>query len=159
MPRDYGVRSKPRTLRGVSFGLLPALAVVAVVLGWNSLAHRKQELAQGWVGDRPGCPELSATAYAAKGYRRGERLTVYGGAVFARQFGHVECKDVDSRGGLGFLTHPVCQFTGPAALRVKGSAGEAFFEPGVGQLATVSVERGRAQCALGGKFTPLVGPT
>jgi hypothetical protein len=142
----------------VWFGLLPGLALVAAILGWNSLAHRRQELAQGWVGERPACPQLSAAAYAAKGYRRGERLIAYDDAVFARQFGHVECKDVDTRGGLGVLTHPVCQFSGPAALRIKAGAYEAFFEPGVGRLATVSVERGRAQCALGGKFTPLGGP-
>jgi hypothetical protein len=159
MPRDYGVRTRPRSLRGVWFGLLPALAAVALVLGWNSLLHRKQELAEGWVGDRPECPQLSAAAYAAKGYRRGERLTAYENVIFARQFGHVECKDIDTRGGLGVLTHPVCQFTGPAALRVQAGAGEAFFEPGVGQIATVSIERGRAQCALGGKFTPLAGPS
>jgi len=155
MPRKSaaGTRSK------VGFGLVLALAVVAVCVTWNYQSHRRQDLAEGWIGDRPACPELTAAAYAAKGYPRAERSSVYEDSVFARQFGHMECKDVVTQGGLGFLTHPVCQFSAPAALRVKAGAGEAFFEPGIGHIATVSIEHGRASCALGGKFTPLAGPT
>lgn len=159
MPLDYALRVRRRSLRGVWLGTAPAVAIVGLVLAWNSASHRRLELAQGWVGDRPGCPPISAAAYATKGYAARERQIVYNEVTFARQFGHVECKDVDTRGGAGFVTHPVCQFTGPAAIRVKTGRGESFFEPGIGQVATVSVEDGRAQCALGGKFTPLSGPT
>jgi hypothetical protein len=158
MPLDYGVRGKRRSLRGVWLGIAPALAVVGGVLAWNSTSHHRLELAQGWVGDRPGCPTISAAAYAARGYGAHERGIVYDEVTFARQFGHVMCRDVDTRGGAGFLAHPVCQFTGPTAIRVKAGKSEAFFEPGVGQVATVSVDRGQAQCAMGGKFTPLSGP-
>jgi len=158
MPLDYGVPRKRRSLRGLWLGIVPGAALVATVLAWNLTSHRRLELAQGWVGDRPGCPTISAAAYAAKGYAAHEQGVVYDQVLLARQFGHVMCKDVDTRGGAGLLTHPVCQFTGPTALRVKAGASEAFFEPGVGQVATVSVEHGQAQCALGGKFTPLSGP-
>lgn len=158
MPLDYGQRGKSRSLKGVRLGILPALAIIASILAVNAAYHRQKERAQGWAGDLPGCPTLSAAAYAARGYPAGERATVYDEVTFARQFGHVMCGDADDRGALGFLTHPVCQFTGPAAVRVRAGATEAFFEPGVGQMATVSVERGRAQCALGGKFRPAAGP-
>jgi hypothetical protein len=146
-------------LRGLWLAIIPALAVVGAVLAWNSTSHRRLELAQGWIGDGPGCPTMSAAAYAAKRYVAAERTIVYDEVIFARQFGHVECKDVDSRGGLGVLSHPVCQFSGPTAIRVKSGRTEAFFEPGIGQVATVNVERGHAQCAMGGRFTPLAGPT
>ena len=158
MPRDYSIKPRPTSLRRLGLGLLLALAVVAAAVSWNYLSHRKQDLAEGWIGDRPACPELAASAYAAKGYPRGERSSAYEETEYARQFGHMECKDVVSKGGLGFLNHPVCQFSGPAALRVKAPAGEVFFEPGIGQIATVSIEHGRAACAIGGKFTPLAGP-
>jgi hypothetical protein len=159
MPRDYGAKPRSRSRGRLALGLILALAVVAVCVTWNYQSHRKQDLAEGWIGDRPACPQLSAGAYAAKGYPRGERSSAYEETVFARQFGHMECKDVVTKGGLGFLTHPVCQFSGPAALRVKVGAGDTFFEPGVGQIATVSIEHGRASCALGGKFSALHGPT
>ena len=138
--------------------MLPALAIIGALLAVNATYHRQKELAQGWAGALPGCAALSAAAYAAKGYPAGERATAYDDVTFTRQFGHVMCSDADNRGAMGFLSHPVCQFTGPTAIRVKAAKTEAFFEPGIGQLATVSVERGRAQCALGGKFRPAAGP-
>jgi hypothetical protein len=157
MPLDFGQRGKARSLKGVWLGILPALAIVAAILAINAAYHRQKELAQGWAGAFPACPALSAAAYAAKGYPAGERATLYDDVTFSRQFGHVMCSDADDRGALGFLTHPVCQFTGPAAVRVRAGETEAFFEPGVGQVATVSVERGRATCALGGRFKPAAG--
>jgi hypothetical protein len=157
-PLDFGQRGKSRSLRGVWLGILPGLAVVAALLAVNAGYHRNRELAQGWAGERPGCPALSAAAYVGRSYPAGERAIVYDEVTFTRQFGHVMCSDADSQGGLGFLTHPVCQFTGPTAIRIKAGRTEAFFEPGIGQLATVSVERGRVRCALGGKFKPAAGP-
>jgi hypothetical protein len=157
MPLDYGQRAKPRSLKGLWLGIVPAVALLVMIVAVNAAYHHRKELAQGWADDRPGCPALSAAAYAAKGYPAGERGVVYGDATFTRQFGHVMCSDADTRGAFGFLTHPVCQFSGPTAIRVKAGKTEAFFEPGTGQLATVSVERGEARCAMGGKFRPAPG--
>jgi hypothetical protein len=157
MPLDYGQRDKPRSLKGLWLGVVPGLAIVALILTLNGGYHRRKELAEGWAGDLPGCPVLSAASYSAKGYRAHERATSHEGATFTRQFGHVMCGEADDRGALGFLSHPVCQFSGPSAIRVKAGRTEAFFEPGIGQVATVSVQRGRVQCALGGKFKPAAG--
>jgi hypothetical protein len=157
MPLDYGQRGKRRSLRGLWLGILPGLAIIVAILAVNATYHRQKEVAQGWAGVLPPCPSLSAAAYAAKGYPAGERATVHDGVTFTRQFGHVMCDEADDPGALGFLSHPVCQFTGPTAIRVKAGKSETFFEPGIGRLATVSVERGRAQCALGGKFKPAAG--
>jgi len=159
MPLDYGVLGKRRTLRGVWLGIVPAAAIVGTFLILNSSYHRNLARTQGWVADGPPCPSLSAAAYAAKGYAARERATVYDGMTFTRQFGHVMCADADTRGGAGFLTHPVCQYTSPTAIRIRTAGGEAFFEPGPGALATVSVEHGRAACAIGGRFTLFVDPT
>ena len=157
MPLDYGQRDKPRSLKGLWLGILPGLAIVAAILAVNAAYHRQKEVSQGWAGGLLACPAISAAAYSAKGYPAGERATRFDEVTFARQFGHVMCDEADDAGAFGFRSHPVCQFTGPTAIRIKAGATEAFFEPGIGKLATVSVERGRARCALGGKFQPAAG--
>jgi hypothetical protein len=159
MPLDYGVRGRRRTLRGLWLGIVPAGLVVFTLLSFNATLHRRTDREQGWVGNRPPCPGISASAYAAKGYPARERTTDYDGAVIARQSGHVMCKAVDTPGRAGFVSHLVCQFTSPVAIRVKTAAMEAFFEPGPGSLATVSMERGGPACVLGGEFTLYSDPT
>jgi len=159
MPLDYGVRGRRRTLRGLWLGLLPGAAAVGAILALNATYHRGVETAQGWIGSGPPCPAISAAVYRARGYAAQERTTDYDGVILARQFGHVMCRDVDTRGGWGFSTHPVCQFTSPTAIRVAFAGRDSFFAPGPGRLATVSVGRDRAACALGGRFTLFFDPT
>ena len=159
MALDYGMRARRRISRGLWLGVAVGAAVTAAILARNWSYHRALELEQGWVSAAPACPMLSAAAYAARGYRARERVMNYEGATLARQFGHVICKDVDTPGGWGFVTHPVCQFTSPTAIRVRRGEVEAFFEPGPGRLATVSLGPGRATCALSGKFTLFTDPT
>ncbi|HZZ66973.1 MAG TPA: hypothetical protein VFE18_02265 [Phenylobacterium sp.] len=159
MPLDYGQRRRPRNLRGVWWALVPGVVLIGAILAYNAAGHHRREHEQGWVGSGPPCPTISAAAYRARGYAAHERATVYDEVTFARQFGHMICKDVDTSGGFGFVTHPACQFTSPTALRVRSARGEAFFEPGPGKLATVAVEHGRATCAEGGRFTLFFDPT
>ena len=159
MPLDYGVRGRRSRSRGLWVGLAFGAAVTAAILARNWSYHRALELEQGWVSAAPACPTISAAAYAARNYRVRERAMDYEGATLARQFGHVMCKDVDTAGGWGFVTHPVCQFTSPTAIRVRRGAVETFFEPGPGRLATVSLGPGGATCALSGRFTLFADPT
>jgi hypothetical protein len=159
MPLDYGVRGRRRTSRGLWLGVALGAAVTGAILARNWSYHRRLELEQGWVSAASACPTISAAAYAARNYRARERAMDYDGATLARQFGHVMCKDVDTAGGWGFVTHPVCQFTSSIAIRVRRGEVEAFFEPGPGRLATVSLGPGGATCALSGKFTLFSDPT
>jgi hypothetical protein len=159
MPLDYGQRAKPRTLRGLWWGIVPGVAVVAAALSVNATYRHRVEVAEGWIAEAAPCPKISAAAYRAAGYAARERLTAYDGATVTRQFGHVMCSDVDTPRGWGLVTHPVCQFTSPTAIRVSAGKGEAFFVPGPGQLATVSVEPGGATCVLASKFTLFNDPT
>ena len=159
MPLNYGERRKPRSLRGLWLGLIPGGALVWVILSINAAGHHRLERDQGWIGDGPPCPAITAAAYRAGGYAAHERSTVYDGATLARQFGHMMWKDVDTSGGFGVITHPACQFTSPTAIRVRTAARESFFEPGGGRTATVSIERDRTTCALSGQFTLFRDPT
>ncbi|MBS0333185.1 MAG: hypothetical protein JSS35_10495 [Proteobacteria bacterium] len=158
MPFHYGQRRKPGELKGLGWAHVLGVALVALLLVANWRGHRAQERSEGWVGQAAPCPTISQDAYRAR-YAAHERVTAYDGATLARQFGHVMCKDVDTAGGFGFVTHPVCQFTSPTAIRVRGPAGAAFFEPGPGHVATVSVERRRTLCQLRGEFTLFKDPT
>lgn len=159
MPLNYGERRKPRDLRGLWLGLIPGGVLVWLVLSANAAGHHRLERDQGWLGDGPPCPAIGEAAYRARGYLAHERVTAYDGVTLARQFGHMMCKDVDKSGGFGFLTHPACQFTSPTAIRVATASGAAYFELGAGRLATVSVEKGRAACAMSGQFTLFHDPT
>ena len=159
MPLDYGVRGRRRRSRGLWLGVALGAALTAAIIARNWIYHRSVELDQGWLSAAPACPTISAAAYAARNYRVRERAMDYDGVTLARQFGHVMCKDVDSAGGWGFVTHPVCQFTSPTAIRVRRGKVEAFFEPGPGSLATVSLWPGSAKCALSGQFTLFSDPT
>lgn len=158
MPLDYGQRSRRRTLRGLWLGIVPGVAVLAAVLAVNSTYHRQLEADQGWVSAAPACPTIAAAVYRAR-YAAKERPTVYDGVTLARQYGHVMCKEVDTRGGWGFLTHPVCQFTSANAIRVSTGKSQAFFEPGPGGLATVSVGPKGVRCALSSQFTLFHDPS
>ena len=159
MPLNYGERRRPRDLRGLWLALIPGGALVWVILSANAAGHRRLERDQGWIGDGPPCPAITQAVYRARGYVAHERATDYDGVTFARQFGHMICKDVDTSGGFGLLTHPACQFTSPTAIRVTSGARAAYFEPGAGRLATVSLEKGRAACAMSGQFTLFRDPT
>ncbi|MBS0363841.1 MAG: hypothetical protein JSR98_20915 [Proteobacteria bacterium] len=158
MPLDFGQTRKHGHLRGLGWALLLGVVLIGVLLVFNWRGHRAQERSEGWVGAAPACPRISEAAYRAH-YAGGERITVYNGVALARQFGHVMCKDVDTEGAFGFVTHPVCQFTSPTAIRVAGPSGMAYFEPGSGHVATVSVERRRTVCQLRGEFTLFKDPT
>ncbi|MFI4964108.1 MAG: hypothetical protein ACHP9T_01955 [Caulobacterales bacterium] len=158
MALDYGQRGKRRSLAGVWLGIAPCAVAVAAVLASNWTYHRRLEVAQGWVSTAPPCPTIPAAAYHAR-YAGRERPSVFDGVTLARQYGHVICQEVDTRGGWGFLTHPVCQFTSANAIRVKAGGAEAFFEPGPGGLATVSVGPGGVRCALSSQFTLFHDPT
>ena len=134
------------------------MAVVTLVGVSSAAYHRRLAIDQGWVNTAPPCPRISAAAYRAR-YAALERPTAYEGATVTRLFGHVMCSDVDTAGSWGLVSHPVCQFTSPNAIRVKTVNADAYFEPGPGNLATVSLEPHAISCTLGGAFSLFHDPT
>ena len=77
----------------------------------------------------------------------------YDGVTLGRVAGDVSCSDVKDDGGKGFGTDKVCQFTSPATLTVATPVGVTYYEPGVGQPATLSIHRDVPRCVLASKFT------
>jgi hypothetical protein len=160
MPTYYGGRGRkdPRRIVwiGAAIGLTLAAAGLAVVFRY--LHTSGSGLAEDWTIKGPPCPSISAGDYGQR-YASRERTKEFDGDLYARQAGHMSCRAVPEPGGLGFATHPVCQFTSPVALRVQTRGGAAFFEPGIGRRATVSQAHGRATCVIGGNFTLNSDPT
>ena len=159
MSLDYGQRSLRRPSRGLWFvGALVAISVIGLVGTGSAAYHRRLAIEQGWENKAPPCPRISAAVYRTR-YAALERPTAYEGATVTRLFGHVMCSDIDTQGRWGFASHPVCQFTSPNAIRVRTANLEAYFEPGPGNLATVSIEPRGVSCTLGGAFTLFHDPT
>ena len=156
MTRDYGLRARrkmPLSVKvSLSVGLALAAAVAIGIGAASRLRHGPAEAAdaQFYTVSGPPCPTLSAAAYAAGAIKVGPRFE-YGDVVFGRGYGYVSCSWLHG-GFLGLSVHPVCEFTGPGVLTVTTSSGEAYFAPGVGKPATVSVSDGQARCVVGSNY-------
>lgn len=100
----------------------------------------------------PPCPELTPSDFEARGLKA-PKATNYEDVIFARQFGHMDCRGVRYGGGWSSRVYPVCQFTSPNVLKVTTEQGEWYYFPGPGQPATVVTPHGKAQCVMDANFT------
>lgn len=139
--------------------VIAVAAVVALALpGWL-LVHSylgKREAALFLASEAqvngPPCPSLTKAQFDAQGLKA-PKATNYENVIFARQFGHMECRSLRYGGGWGTEVYPVCQFTSPKALKITTDKGEWYFAPGPGQPATVGVPHGEARCVMASNFT------
>lgn len=117
---------------------------------------RQRQLAFGRAAEAevsgPPCPQLTEAEFVARRLKA-PKATNYENVVFARQFGHMDCRALRYGAGWGTDTYPVCQFTSPNAVTVVTDKGKWFFAPGAGQPATVAVPRGEARCVMDSNFT------
>jgi hypothetical protein len=164
MPTRDRVRagnSAPRDVGAVRrYGMAHVIgAVMVVTLGtglvtWNVIRGRNVDIAtaRAWDIKGPPCPQLSADQWAA-GHFKAPKTFDYDGTTLGRWSGDASCSDVHDKGGAGFSIDKVCQFTNPTVLTVTSAAGTVYFNPGVGQPATVAVHKDQPKCVLGSKFT------
>lgn len=134
---------------GMGAIILAAAAIPALVAA-EGLA-RRQALRELWTIEGPPCPRLPKPGLDVFG-PRGAKTFAFGEAVLSRRLGHASCVAKTEAGLFTQATYTVCQFTGPAQIAVRTSQGTAWFEPGYGRRATVTIRRGEASCALGGWF-------
>lgn len=157
MSIDYGLRRRPRDrlpmpaiVAGVALTALIGGAVEIHLAMLKTAANAAA--ASEWEVEGPPCPRFTAQQFARQGLSA-PKVFGYDDLVIGRAVGHVSCGAAGDDHGRARSTHPVCEFTGPAALRVKTPKGEFFFAPGVGRPATVSVEHGVSRCVLASHFT------
>jgi hypothetical protein len=150
----FGRLSAPPAWLWYGVGVVVWLAATALVLVPQLLRNRAAaiEEAAAWAIAGPPCPQLGPAAAARHPYRP-KKSFGYAGANFGFVYGHVACAQIHDDAGRAMLRgHPVCQFTSPAVVTVRVGKIEAFFTPGLGQRATVSVQDGTPRCVLGGDF-------
>jgi len=117
--------------------IVPA-TIVPALLSQTARAVRKYE---EWQVAGPPCP-------AGRPGARLKATLVLERVAFSRERGHAACTTLNDRGGRGFSTFPVCQFTAPGLLRVTTRTGEHWFVAPPGVPATVAVHGEGAECRL-----------
>ncbi len=144
---------------------LVGIALVGVgliaLMAWSdgrARQRRDADEAAYWNITGPPCPSLTGEAFRAArlkaprafdyGGSRAGTLT-YGVVRFGRFAGHASCNQAPN----GLHTRLICQFTSPAALRIRTARGEVFYVPGVGRPATVIVDRDVPRCVMASNFT------
>jgi hypothetical protein len=152
MKRAVSFGSEGRGLK-VAGGAALALGVVALIVTPDFIKHRREAvaMAKAWTIVGPPCPAINSEAFHLRSSK--PHGFDYDGVVFVRGAGHVSCQDVGTAGGRGLGTYPVCQFTSPGVLHIKAKGREAYFAPGPGQPATISLADGAIRCAMGSNFT------
>ncbi|HEY9236950.1 MULTISPECIES: hypothetical protein [Phenylobacterium] len=134
-------------LVGVGFFLV-MLATLPAWLIYETWSLQEAER-RAWDISGPPCPVVAhGAAFAADTPYEFS----YGGARFARRFGHASCASPLGEGLIPGDPYRVCQFTGPAMVAVATERGVTVFKPGVGHRATVTVRDGKASCVVGGWF-------
>ena len=137
----------------IAGAVLAFLGFAAWLYGGSYLRQREFAFARAAEAklDGPPCPQLTATEFAAKKLKAPKR-TNYEGVIFAREFGHMDCRTLRYGAGWGTAIYAACQFTSPNALSVTTDKGTWFFYPGPGQPATIATPHGDARCVMGSNF-------
>jgi hypothetical protein len=128
--------------------ILLAVASIPITIG-ASTWHEHQRMRDEWTAVGPACPIVVSPSPANRGAKPPKPF-VYKGVGFAYQIGDVSCVAAPEKGLFNSRTYPICEFDAPAAIAVTVGGRTVLFEPGVGHSATVTVERGRVSCVVGG---------
>ncbi|HEX5379337.1 MAG TPA: hypothetical protein VFW47_12220 [Phenylobacterium sp.] len=130
---------------------LAAVLAVQWIYQRTVVARREEARLAKWTIQGPPCESVDAKTYDLRGGARAKKAINFG-AVFTRQYGHVECSWMGAKDLMAQNAYVVCQFTGPNVIKVETSKGAFYFVPGVGQPATVQVRKDVPRCVLGAKF-------
>ena len=158
-----GARARPGTGRYAAvrrYGVAHVIVAVTVIsvgalgLTYNFIRDRDAHIATAktWDIQGPPCPSITAAEWTAKRYKA-EKTFDYDGIAIGRLAGHAHCSDVHDHGGAGFGVSKVCQFTSPAVLTVTSRAGTFYFVPGIGQLASLIIEKDVPRCVMASHYT------
>ncbi|MFN3514012.1 MAG: hypothetical protein ACK41C_13265 [Phenylobacterium sp.] len=139
----------PFHLLGITgvFALVAAVPALVGYLHWSG----EQDMRAAWSISGPPCPAISKPTPAIYG-SRDPLVFDYGGATFARRFGHVACIPVVEGPPWNKQVRRICQFTAPDVVAVSAAGGTKVFKPGVGHAATVTISGGEVACVVGGWY-------
>ncbi len=150
---DFG-RSVRRVSLAHAIVAVIGLGIATSIITVTYVKDRNVHIATAKVWDiqGPPCPALSAAQWSAQ-HQRADKVFDYDGVAIGRAAGNASCSDVHTNGGKGFGVRKVCQFTSPGLLTVTSRAGAFYFNPGVGQLASLIIEKDVPACVMASHFT------
>lgn len=150
--RDYGAVRRFGVAHVVGAVLVITVAIALVTFQFVRDRNAHIATAKAWDIQGPSCPQLSAADWTAKRLKA-PKIFDYDGTHLGRWSGDASCSDVKDKGGAGFGTDKICQFTNPTVLTVSSRSGTTYYEPGVGQPATVRIHKDAPTCVMASKFT------
>jgi hypothetical protein len=146
--RARGEMSNIWTIIAISVLLFSAVGGVILLKAWN--AHLSVDTAEtnAWLVTGPPCPTISAAAWRALAIAAPQRAS-FRGVAAERAHGDVACEvqDIDAAGHAA-APYPVCSFSAPLAIHLTTPQGDLYFQPGVGQPATISMAGGHPRCMM-----------
>ena len=105
-----------------------------------------------WNVTGPPCPQESRAVFLTGALQPAHGFN-FEGVGFADAFGLAECRAYGDRRS----SYRTCMFTSPGVVWVRAGGAEAFYRPGIGRPATVSVSGGRITCVLASRVTGPAG--
>jgi hypothetical protein len=135
-------------------GAVVVATAAAGLIAYNVVRERGANVAtaRAWDIKGPPCAALTVADWTARRYKA-EKHFDYDGVDIGRHAGDASCSDVKDRGGTGFGTIRVCQFTSPAVLTLTSRKGAFYFVPGVGQPASLIIEDDTPRCVMASNYT------
>ncbi|HEY1751019.1 MAG TPA: hypothetical protein VGG29_07130 [Caulobacteraceae bacterium] len=135
--------------------IIGIVAILGITTAWELLDEhdiiaRSTAVANPAAISGPPCPALGAVQFQ-QALGVGPKLAYtfdFNGDSFGRAFGYADCDVAAAKGSGGLGSYDICQFTSPAILYVKTPRGAFYFQPGIGQKATVTTAGGQARCVM-----------
>jgi hypothetical protein len=155
--RDFGASRAGRD--GIQLGtpvFIAAVAAVAVAAAVWSVRQQSAQIADATADTHaeaivgPPCPQVANARYRQP--LSPINTFDWNGVRFGRRFGEAECSAVAHKNLLGNGYEHLCQFSSPAVLSVVTAKGAFYFEPGLGQEASVFVADGVARCVMASPY-------
>jgi len=144
--------------RALAVGAVVAAAMVIATVPHQALHLYEKQVRTAaaenayWTVSGPPCAPMSRQAFEALAFRPEVHGFNFQDVNFAYAFGDAECREYGDRRS----NYRRCMFTSPGVIRVRLNGADAFYAPGIGQPATVSVVDSKLSCVLASHFTAIL---
>jgi hypothetical protein len=135
-------------------GALAVTALTCILPGaiWLSTYADLHAEKQHWTIKGPACPIVAQMPQYLTHRRRPLTTFVYGSTEFTRVTAMVYCTQVPDNPAWPTRNYEICQFNNPGTVKVRTGGETTIFQPPPGGRATITVDKGKATCVVGGWF-------
>jgi hypothetical protein len=148
-----------RVEQALAGGAIAAMAVVIAVVPHQAMHLYEKQVRSAaaenayWTVAGPPCIPMSRQAFEGQPFRPEVHGFTFKDVHFLYAFGAADCRDYGDR-----RSHSRrCMFTSPGLIRVTSDGTDAFYTPGFGQPATVTITKdGKVSCILASHYTAIL---